>query len=321
MRFQITVNSENGWHSLQLKDTVTGTIAEVIPDAGAILNSFSVLNNGRPMNLVEGFHSMADWNENKTKGFRSAKLSPYVCRVADSTYEWAGKTHNLSKFILNGVAIHGIIYDAAFQVVETMSAQDHAEVELKFAYRKGDPGFPFEYDCLVKYRLDADNLLTISTLIHNHDNVPIPMTDGWHPYFTFGSKVDGYQLMINTDKMLEYDSALIPTGNHIPVEGFRSGVTIGDRHFDNGFVLDQSAHQPMARLSDPASGMSLEFHPDAHYPFMQVYTPPHRNSIAIENLSSAPDAFNNGIGLVTLKPDESRVFTVKLKVTINGLVD
>jgi aldose 1-epimerase len=42
-----------------------------------------------------------------------------------------------------------------------------------------------------------------------------------------------------------------------------------------------------------------------------LYTPPHRRSIAIENLSSAPDAFNNGIGLISLDPDHTRTFSVR----------
>ena len=41
---------------------------------------------------------------------------------------------------------------------------------------------------------------------------------------------------------------------------------------------------------------------------------PDRKSIAIENLSSAPDAFNNKIGLVVLGPDDSQAFSTKLRV-------
>jgi aldose 1-epimerase len=316
MRFQITTKQENGWHSLQLTDTANGTTVEIIPDAGAILNAFHVKKGDRTVNLVEGYHSMQDWNENKTKGFRSAKMSPYVCRVADSTYRWEGKVHHLNKFMLNGIAIHGVLYDASFQVMETKVGNDNAEVELRYMYRADDPGYPFAYDCLIKYRLEKDNTLTLSTLIHNHDKEPIPVSDGWHPYFTFGGKVDGLTLKVATDAMLEYDAAVIPTGNTLPVQGLRDGFTIGDKFFDNGYLLDPNATAPQAVLGDPALGMSIEFHPDAHYPYLQVYTPPHRNSIAIENLSSAPDAFNNGMGLVSLKPDESRVFSVKYKVNV-----
>jgi galactose mutarotase-like enzyme len=48
----------------------------------------------------------------------------------------------------------------------------------------------------------------------------------------------------------------------------------------------------------------LTIEPDKEYPILQIYIPPHRNSIAIENLSGAPDNFNNKMGLVI--PGEER---------------
>jgi aldose 1-epimerase len=71
----------------------------------------------------------------------------------------------------------------------------------------------------------------------------------------------------------------------------------------------------MLVLRDPANKIQLEIIPARSYPYLQIYTPPHRKSIAIENLSSAPDAFNNGMGLVTLAPGESADFTTTYKLT------
>jgi aldose 1-epimerase len=47
---------------------------------------------------------------------------------------------------------------------------------------------------------------------------------------------------------------------------------------------------------------------------LQIYTPPHRKSIAIENLSSAPDAFNNKIGLIELGPEDSHAFQTRYRI-------
>jgi aldose 1-epimerase len=47
---------------------------------------------------------------------------------------------------------------------------------------------------------------------------------------------------------------------------------------------------------------------------LQIYTPPHRKSIAIENLSSAPDAFNNKIGLIELGAEESHAFQTRYRI-------
>jgi aldose 1-epimerase len=51
-----------------------------------------------------------------------------------------------------------------------------------------------------------------------------------------------------------------------------------------------------------------------NYPYLQVYTPDHRRSIAIENLSSPPDSFNNLMGLITLGPEDSATFHLQYKL-------
>jgi len=44
--------------------------------------------------------------------------------------------------------------------------------------------------------------------------------------------------------------------------------------------------------------------PIAQFPFFQVFTPPHRESVALEPMSCNVDAFNNKQGLVSLAPDK-----------------
>jgi aldose 1-epimerase len=61
--------------------------------------------------------------------------------------------------------------------------------------------------------------------------------------------------------------------------------------------------------------IQVEIHTDESYPYLQIYTPPHRKSIAIENLSSAPDSFNNELGFKTLMPGESTIFTTAYKIS------
>ena len=56
---------------------------------------------------------------------------------------------------------------------------------------------------------------------------------------------------------------------------------------------------------------------DASYPYLQIYTPPGRDSIAVENLSGAPDCFNNKMGLHLLQPAHSQIFTVRYTVSVD----
>jgi aldose 1-epimerase len=315
MRFAIELNHVNGWNQVVLKDKETGTCATIIPSAGAILNHFSIELNGKPLNVIDGFSGADDFSKRIEKGFQSAKLSPFVCRVKNARYRWEGKDFTLQKFSLNGAALHGLIYDAPFELIEQLITPEFAEIELKYTYPGSDPGYPFPYDCYIRYRLEGDNALLVVTAIHNRGKSSIPVADGWHPYFTFGGSIAKLQLQAKTSGMLEYDDALIPTGKILVTDAWHKPAVIGDTRQDHGYVLDFSQPQPLCTLTDPDKGLSVEFHPDRSYPYLQVYTPEHRNSIAIENLSAAPDAFNNRMGLVTLEPDHTKTFSTRYKIT------
>ena len=52
------------------------------------------------------------------------------------------------------------------------------------------------------------------------------------------------------------------------------------------------------------------------YRYLQVYTPPGRESIAIEPMTCAPNAFNNGMGLIRLDPGEA--FTASFGISLAG---
>jgi aldose 1-epimerase len=60
--------------------------------------------------------------------------------------------------------------------------------------------------------------------------------------------------------------------------------------------------------------MKLIVDPENSYPILQIYTPLSRKSIAIENLTGAPDNFNNGIGLLFLDPKKEYSFTTSYTV-------
>lgn len=114
--------------------------------------------------------------------------------------------------------------------------------------------------------------------------------------------------------MLEFNEALLPTGKVIRNKKWFKGASLKDIFLDNSFVLEMDEPMPHCTLSDPSVGLELYIYPDRAYPYLQVYTPPHRKSIAIENLSSAPDAFNNKIGLIELGPEDSQAFQTRYRI-------
>lgn len=315
--FSVNTNTDSGFNKIILQDDVTGTAVTIIPSCGAVLYAFTVLHNGSLLNVIDGYNNEADFKTNvAAKGFKSCKLSPFACRINNAAYNFNKKDYTIQKFLLNGSALHGLLYDVVFTVTKIWADEKSAAVTLLHQYTGTDKGYPFTYDCEVLYELKAANTLTITTTIINKAKDEIPVQDGWHPYFTFGGAIDELQLEFQSKEMLEFNAALIPTGKLLPYEEFGSLKKLGAAEFDNCFTVNFAECQPLCVLRDKAQKIQLEILPDRSYPYLQIYTPPHRKSIAIENLSAAPDAFNNEMGLITLAPESSAHFTTTYKVTL-----
>jgi aldose 1-epimerase len=308
--FRTNVQVTDGWQVVALSDSEAMTHAEIIPFAGAMLNRLFI----QDVNVIDGYTDKDDFLTRVHDGFRSAKLSPFVCRLHQSTYSWEGISHTVEKFALQGSALHGILYDAPFDVLETRADEKQASVSLRYQYDGQTPGYPFPFNCTITYTLRSKGRLELRTHVTNPAGASssLPLCDGWHPYFSLGGKVDDWFLEICSDQMMEYDAALIPTGKYITNDTYYPGRLIGADQLDNGFLL-REGHAPFCTLKNER--VCIEFLSHQQYPFLQLYIPEHRKSIAIENLSGAPDAFNNGIGLTVLKPGEKIDFEVEWRIS------
>jgi aldose 1-epimerase len=308
--------SDTDFDKIILTDVSANTSVEIIPSCGAILHAFTINNNGVLLNVIDSYDNEADFKSNlESKGFKSSKLSPFVCRLKNAQYHFGQKAYTINKFLLGKHAIHGLLYDVPFTLIKQWADEKSAGVLLQHQYAGASNGYPFNYTCAVTYELKKQNALTITTTIANNDESAIPMQDGWHPYFTFGNSINDLQFEFKSKEIVEFDSELVPTGKLLPYEEFGSLKKIGTTQLDNCFTLNFTECQPMCVLSDTQKKIQIEIHPDRNYPYLQIYTPPHRKSIAIENLSGAPDGFNNGMGVKVLAPGEEASFTTVYKIT------
>jgi aldose 1-epimerase len=311
--FIIQNKNENGFDKIILKDESSGTFAEIIPSCGAILYEFAIINDGKEFNVIESYESETDFKKNVTsKGFLGCKLSPFVCRINKGKYNFEGRELTIEKYYDRSNALHGLLYDQPFRVIAQQSEEISAAVTMSYAYRATDPGYPFNYDCIITYQLEEHNRLNVFTQVINKDKIPIPVQDGWHPYFKLGSKIDDLKLQFRSFEMVEFNEGLVPTGKLIPYKEFDKLKQLGDTFF----TLNFSEGQPICLLQNTAKNIEVEIHTDESYPYLQFYTPSHRNSIAIENISGAADAFNNGMGCKILSAGESATFKTSYKITL-----
>ena len=318
MKFSIKEEWENGFCQYKLTDHSLDSSVAILPLHGASLHAWNLALPEGPINIIDNYTDRQALEDEFDRSYKSAKLSPFVCRIRDGKYEWRGRPHEFAKKFNDGSAIHGLLFNKEFTVVEYMADDKGAQLVLQFEYDKDDPAYPLRYTCRVSYTLKAGNRLSVATTLENTGEGEIPIADGWHPYFSLGGTIDDYQLRFSADHMLEFDTALLPTGRYVKNDSFTEGSLLGNRFLDNCFLVTRKENEPVCTVSNQASGISLSFLTDSSYPYLQIFTPGHRKSIAIENLSSAPDCFNNKLGLVTLQTGEIKNFLVEYKVDIEN---
>jgi aldose 1-epimerase len=316
MSFSILQISENGLDLVRLREDSSGTEAEVLPSFGALLHAFKIRMGTSLFNVIDHYDSLDQLKKQLDTSYKSSKLSPFPCRIGEGKYTHAGNRYEFLNKFIDGSAIHGLLYNKSFSILEQHAGNDSAFLLLNYEYRKDDDQYPFDYTCRVAYTLFTEGVLQVETTVTNKSKVPIPMADGWHPYFRLGGKVDEWLMYFNAASMVEFDKQLLPTGRLLHYDHFNVPMTIGPMELDNCFLIRHKTGEPVCELFNPFNKLKVSFIPGSTYPYLQIYTPPHRQSIAIENLSSAPDSFNNKMGLTILEPGDSQSFDLQYRLSM-----
>jgi len=318
MNFSIRRLTVKGLEQVVLREETSETEVAILPGHGASLHTFRV-RSGKDnsfFNVIDNYTDLEQLEKEMGQSFKNPKLSPFPCRIPDGRYKFNEQQYEFANKFGDGTAIHGLLFNKPFDLKDERVDAHSADTSMEYRYNREDAGYPFEYSCNVRYILHPGSLLEIVTTVTNLDQTVIPVADGWHPYFQLGGKVDEWMLQFQASAIVEFDDRLVPTGRLIQYAEFETPRLIGDTFLDNCFALKPELVSPSCEIYNPANGVSVSFLPDSGYPFLQLYTPPSRKSIAVENLSSAPDSFNNKMGLILLQPGHSQIFTVRYKVGV-----
>lgn len=248
---------------------------------------------------------------------RGVWLYPFPSRLNAGRYSWQGKPYQLP---LNesdrGNALHGFLTRINPVVVTEQISEDSASVTMRYCYDGSEPGYPFPADVDIEYHLQSPGKLTIKMVVNNRHDEPVPLGVGWHPYFTFGTDLGTQSLQLPAGDFVGVDERLLPTGDLHPMTQFAELTAIGDFAIDAPMKLKaEYQDQPGALLWSPSHQAGIVVWMDkgeaagAGYSYLQVFTPPDRQSIALEPVSCGINAFNTGEHLLTLAPDASQAFT------------
>jgi len=289
----------NKFHTLTHKNS----LLHLAPQFGC--NPFKLTLNGQ---------SVLDGNEDieKLKADFLCKgdfLAPFPNRVCDGKYTFEGKKYQLVKNETGrGHALHGFIMKKKFDLDSTEETQEYTSASFLTRIEKDEfEGYSFEIEVRITFILKENDLeIIMSGKNIGTENAPFGV--GWHPYLTVDKKIDGCTLQIPANRIMETDTEkeLIPTGRLLENDFGPESRKIGDAQLDTCFC---ELNENIAKFEN------IELWMDESMNFFQSYTSDDRMSIAIEPMSCAPDAFNNELGLTTLKPNEEISFHFGVRLT------
>jgi aldose 1-epimerase len=283
------------------------TIANASGDAFMVVPAFGAnlldLQFGG-ISVIEGFKTPEELVE--TAWGKSIILFPFPNRLKDGEYTHEGKTY---QFPINnattGNAIHGFSSNVKMDVAAVETTENEGKLTCTYTHDGSHEGYPFRFSFKITFILRGP-FLDVDMSITNDDFTTIPVGLGWHPYFRLSEKSDDTFLQMPDCQLVMIDERMIPTGEKTDFTDFNTATQIKDSFLDNGFYIKNQTQNAEVILSSPVGTLTCWQETGVgKWNFVQVFTPPHRMSIAVEPMTCNVDAFNNKDGLTILKPHET----------------
>ncbi|MBO0939834.1 aldose 1-epimerase [Fibrella sp. HMF5335] len=291
-----------------LANTETGEWATVLPAFGGILRQLVLRRDGKRYKVIDTAGSAQVLWADET--YASALLYPYPSRIFQGVYRFDGEAYALP---LNETrrsnALHGFVHGKAFRVMRQETSAQHAQISVQYDYPGDLSGYPFPFSLAVTYTLN-DQGLDFTFAAMNTGTARCPAAFGWHPYFTLNNAdTDELELTLPVKTEIHLDQHMIPNGQQPASDVHRGPASLKDVSFDTPFVVDPTRVNAQRRAETvvrwPTEGVSLVVEQSESLPYLVIYTPGRRDSIAIEPLTANVDSFNNNEGLTILDPGES----------------
>ncbi|QIV80580.1 aldose 1-epimerase family protein [Mycolicibacterium frederiksbergense] len=277
------------------------TVRAAIAEAGAAIRQLS----------VDGVEITAEFDDRgPVPFFCGAVLIPWPNRVRDGRWVHHGRTHQLDiNDARHGSALHGLVHHTAHRVV----ARSASSITLGASVLP-QRGYPFRLRTEVTYHLVADGLTATHT-VRNIGSDCAPVAIGAHPFLTIGDvPTETLALTVNGSHHIDVDDRLIPTGcTAVPGTAWdlRGGRVIADLDLDDAWSVPTSDGRSVHTLCSP-DGRTVSLWADDSFGFVHVFITRQFprgeqfvTAVALEPMTAPADAFNSGVGLRWLAPDET----------------
>lgn len=273
-------------HILEIENSTKDVYAKINLKEGASLQLLTLSGH----QIIKDLHPLP-----YSTTYASSILFPFANRIKDGVYAFEGENY---QFEINqkqeNNALHGLVYNKTFQLIDQKSTEAKASVVLQYKEVDKSPGFPYSYTIQLQYTF-TENGLSLGVSVMNTSTKAFPFTLGWHPYF-YSSDLYNSSVVFDSAKKLILDDRNITIGEE---EIDNVGVfEVRDKQLDDCYILNSG----IVLFKTPDFDLLMQSSSKEH--FLQMYTPPKPNTIAIEPTTGVSDSFNNNIGLQILNPNE-----------------
>lgn len=295
--YKITRHADK--HTVEIHNTSLGFYAKIYLNCGGSLQELMV----HKLPIIADLEPLSYENT-----YASAILFPFANRIKDGRFRFKEQSYQLN---INNKkenhALHGLVYDKYFTILSQMTNADSAQLTLNYDYNKLESGFPFPFNIQLKYTFTSDGV-DLNVLVENKAEKSFPFTIGWHPYF-LSEDLNNSSIDFKSRLKLHTDDRNIGTDlqDVLPLES----LSLKTKNLDDCWQLEEDS----VVFKTPTYNLSLAS--SEANSFLQIYTPPKKNTVAIEPTTGVSDSFNNDIGLKVLKPKQRFDITWSLKIDLN----
>jgi aldose 1-epimerase len=285
--FECKTSEKAGFQVLSLKNRENWEFVSIIPDLGGTVYRLAFAFRG---SLFDVLRFDSDQELVLNPWYRGRILFPFNDRIPGGLYNYRGNTYQLA-CNEGDSAIHGFLSGRNMDIIAIEGGEKSSRVVLEDKLGADEiPGYPFALSIQLEYLLKSSGF-SLSFRIKNTGQTIAPLSVGWHPYFRLPGGQKNLRLRAAFASYVELDD-LIPTGKISSTTesgyDFNQGRSIKDLSIDLAFTAPPDGR---VLLHNGTEGIETRQDPRL-FSFVQLFTPPCGDSLAIEPVSAAANAFN-----------------------------
>lgn len=244
---------------------------------GATITSLKVGSENEATDVVLGFDNIQNYIESfglPSGPYFGSIIGRYAGRISQAEFTLNDYTYTLNANN-NGNTLHGGLsgFGRAYWIMKKIQGGERPSIVFTYTSAHGEENFPGNLTVEVEYILTPENELLVNYTAVTDKTTVLNLTQ--HSYFNLAGHsqtLEGQQVQVFSDKVVEVNADAIPTGNFTETAGTDFDFNepgACPRSIDKSFVLPQEYSRLAAKLYSSANGLEMEVY--TNQPSVHIY--------------------------------------------------